>query len=522
MSEKNWTNILSQRFLEHIIHNLDISVVIPFYRSLEIFRKVLPGNAQYLQRNGIEVIIALDSPEEEIGLIDLIKGFPFINWKVIVNDIVHESRNLAPILNVAIRNATKKYIMVLDPEAEFFSDVIFELRNILENYPSYYATDIVGFKDQGDQMNEIYTEYYGFSSNGNMMLKKEFLQEICGYDESFKKLRGEGANIRKRLEIRGIRRLTVPMAKSFYREKNVWIKKRLEMTSLLSSQSFKRIYYPLKAIANSISWGTEFHRTCYNWQNNKYAEELCLNYLSCFTKYKILEKSIFKTKFRRIILAQSYNEIELMEGFLGNMSKYFDGIILLDDSSSDGTYEQAMHEKLLIKVQKKRKGFNDLENRNILLNIASFFKSDWFCFMDIDERIDERFSNFDEIIESYNGNAINFYFVNIWDKIDYYNTNIPKTDRGIFIRARMFRNIGRTQIITTKKKLHFAATPFKEKGLYAPILIKHLGLISKEHRLKKYNFYKKEDKHNDQTDYEYLLSESPEIKHIDEIFLKYV
>ena len=134
-----------RKFNQSVIHNFEVSVVMPFYHKLEVFKKVLPKNAPYLQRNGIEVIIVMDGSTEEEGLIELIKQYPFMNWKVILNEKEHESRNPAPVLNVGIRHATKKYLLVSGPEVEFYTDVILELRNMLEHYPGHYATGTVAF-----------------------------------------------------------------------------------------------------------------------------------------------------------------------------------------------------------------------------------------------------------------------------------------------------------------------------------------------------------------------------------------
>ena len=110
------------------------------------------------------------------------------------------------------------------------------------------------------------------------------------------------------------------------------------------------------------------------------------------------------------------DEIEFIDGFLKDMANYFDGIILLDDESSDGTWEKANHEKILLKVRKKRKEFNDLENRNILLKLASFIKSEWFCFMDVDERFDERYVDFNSFVHKQDVNIVAFRGVYLWEE----------------------------------------------------------------------------------------------------------
>ena len=414
MENKKSTYLQVIKFQNSVIHNFDLCVIIPFYRRLEIFRKVLPSNAHYLQRNGIEVIILLDSPEEELNLIDLIKEYPFINWKVIVNGNPHGHGNPAQMLNIAIRHATKKYILVSYPEIEFYTDVIFQLRELLEHYPLHYAIGTVAFVEMNDVIHESVTKNLCFSTCGNIMFKINHWDEIGGYDESLEVWGSEDVNIRKRLDMAGIRKLYISEAKSLLREEKSKIKRTFNPYSYISPKSLKRILYPDEIAINAKNWGLEFDRCCYNYQNNVYAEELCIKYLKGFVRYQISDVSIFKTKYKKLILAQSYNELEFLDEFLDDMSKYFDGIILLDDGSTDETYEYAIHDKLLIKVQKVRHDFNDLDNRNILLHIASFFNTEWLCFMDIDERFDERYCNFDNITKHQDVNVINFHFVNIW------------------------------------------------------------------------------------------------------------
>ncbi len=97
-------------YLENNVFDFfDISIILPFYKKLKEFKKVLPKNLKYFQRNGIELIIVLDTPEEEQELVNFLDEFPFLNSKVIVNRIHHEWRNPAKVLNVGIRHAGRKH-----------------------------------------------------------------------------------------------------------------------------------------------------------------------------------------------------------------------------------------------------------------------------------------------------------------------------------------------------------------------------------------------------------------------------
>lgn len=84
--------------------------------------------------------------------------------------------------------------------------------------------------------------------------------------------------------------------------------------------------------------------------NHVFQNEWCREYLKIFEKYW-LNKDAFHTKYSKVLLCQSYNEGEHIADFLEHMSNYFDAIILLDDGSSDNTYEIAIHEKLIIKFK---------------------------------------------------------------------------------------------------------------------------------------------------------------------------
>ncbi len=211
-----------------------------------------------------------------------------------------------------------------------------------------------------------------------------------------------------------------------------------------------------------------------------------------FKRYQLKDKTIFKRKYKKILLCQAHNEENFIVGFLEDMSKYFDGIILLDDESTDSTWQFATHKKILLK--------------DILLDLASFFKTEWLCFMDMDERIDEQFADFKKFEDDFSVETVAFKAVYIWNKEHTYKGDVPYSRDGVLKVYRMFRSIGRTQIITNKK-LHFKACPYTGKELYSNILFKDYGSMKKEQRERKYKMYMQEDKNKDlKGDYSYLLN----------------
>lgn len=510
-------NTHSVRFKEDIRCNFNLSIVIPFYKKMKEFRRVFPLNRQYFERNGIEVILVLDCPDEKEELLEYIKGYPFVNWKVIYNEQPHEWRNPAKPINVGIKNASKDYIMVCSPESEFYSDAIYILRKALDNYPDHFAIGRVCFTENNNPISNGDLDKLRFIPFGSIMVKKEYLYQIKGYDETLIKWGGDDNNIRSRLEFIGIKKLFIPEAILLHRDiDNEAGKKRREYRHKdIPNDAFRHFFYPPKSIANEGVWGEDFNNIIYDWQHNQYAEKLLITYLQEFKRACLNDHTVSQS-YKTLLLVQSYNEKERISGFLKLVEPYFDGIILLDDNSTDGTYECAYSSKLLLKVQKERKGFNDLLNRNLLLKLASFFNYQWGCFLDVDESLDPRYANIQNIIKDTDADSFIFNLIQLWDTEETYNLDYPSTFEGISLKYRMFKNMGHAQIISNRGKLHFKPIPYCGKAKHVPILIKHYGNLTQDLRKQKYLFYQKEDIEHSQSSYEHLLNETPRLKRVSE------
>ena len=192
----------------HPIHtNFDTSIILPFYKKLFEFEKVLGYNAVFFQRNGVEVLVVMDEPSEEADVLTLIRKYPLINWKVLVNRIPHAWRNPGKAINAGIRAATKKYVLVCSPESRMYNDVLFRLRYMAEYYDPCFAVGRVSFGTfdrPGRDPHSLTSLHYG-----SIMVKKEYLQRVGAYSEHFDKWGGEDDNIRSKLEYAGIRKIEV-------------------------------------------------------------------------------------------------------------------------------------------------------------------------------------------------------------------------------------------------------------------------------------------------------------------------
>lgn len=507
-----------------IVDFFDVSIVMSFYKKLKDFKKVFPKNAKYFQRNGIEVIIVLDEPSEEKALLKFIERYPFINFKIIINRKHHEWRNHSKVLNVGIKVACFNYILVLDPEVELVNDIVYNLRYIMSFYPKSYATGLVSFIDHKDDINELRNP--SWIPYGSIMVRKKDLVEIRGYDESFESWGGEDDQIRKRLDLAGIKKMEVADAKTVHREINSdGHQVRSERINKMPIKLLKHILYPKKTLFNGECWGEDFDEVIWDW--NTYKSFYALkNYVSGnHQKSQILNEQICCREYDIIALIQVRNESKNIVEILPHLDSYCDGIILLDDGSTDDSYELALSHKLILKVKKKYKGyFDDLGNRNSLLKLANFFKSRWFFFIDADERFDFRYGDLRQVVSSKDIDKFDvcrFHLVDLWNNETTCRVDMPDREKnGVVTRARMFKNKGSMQIYTNRE-IHFPAVPYMHNVLVPKILLLHYGNFNKQIRDRKYELYKSQDPDGRKLgfDYEFLKDEEVRLKPLREITL---
>lgn len=494
------------------VHNFDVSVVMPFYKKLDEFKRIFPHNFPFLSRNGIEVIIAMDESSEEESLLEFIKLYRNINWKIIVNRKKHMWRNPAKAINVGIRHATKRYVFVCSPESQFATDIIYIMRKMLYYYPDHFGVGFIDFRNYENDCRYLSSVPYG-----SIMVERKHLINIRGYDESLLKWGGDDDNIRARLEIIGVKKLYLHNAKMVHWETKVELENRRSKSNPKDRplSSVKSMMYPHSHIANPEIWGLDFDNLVYDWENKPDEKKEIASYLRGFSRFELRIKDISE-RFSTILLVQCFNEKNRLKNFFTDNARYFDAIILLDDGSEDGSYDIVDHEKLILKVQKEREGFNDLLNRNILLDLVSFFNTDWIAFLDVDEIIDSRHCDFSFIANTSVTN-VGFNLVHLWDDQSTYNKDYPFSESGVQIHYRMFRNIGYSQILTSKKALHFVLSPYMTNSFRSNVLILHHGHLARSKREEKFNFYSQEDRFSDQKSYDHFLAPSVTLGYVKDI-----
>lgn len=459
------------------LSDFDLSIIIPLYGWLDEFKRVFSSKAKYYERNGIEVVVISDEASGLEEILDYIRTYPFINWKVVINTQDHSQQNPAKAFNAGVRQATKQYVLIMDPDLEIYTDLIYELREKLDSYPEHYAAGQILCMDK-------------LIPYGSIMAKKEYFEKIGRYSEHFTEWRGSSNNLRRRLELAGIRQLLFP-------ESILIQKQNISQRTVIQNELLSEMLLPVEINVNKSDLGTYYNDTVvYDWKEHPYAKQQCRDYLSTLKQFDMLSDDIFERSYPLIALIPTYNESERITDCLCSVEKYCDGIILLDDDSMDSTYQIAQSDKLLIKAKKARTEFNDKQNRNILLDIASFFKAEWFIFIDADERFDDRFVDLREVMKNPDVDTVGVWIANLWDSKEMYRTDMedtnPYSKNGLWFRWRMFRNIDHVQLVW-ESKLHLTTVPTVKKIASSNTLLLHIGYLSQSERLKKFLFYKKED-----------------------------
>ncbi len=234
---------------------------------------------------------------------------------------------------------------------------------------------------------------------------------------------------------------------------------------------------------------------------------------------EIKELRLKKNTYDLVVLAAAYNEEQLMPQFLEGAGAIADGIVLLDDGSTDGTNEKAVHDKIVVKVRKNaHTGFRDLDNRNVLLSLAEHIPARWFLFLDIDEVVDEHSrAALRETMQRSDADIVEVGIVNLWGDDGHIRFDQPPPSvNGVLWRPRLFRKKGSMHIVSSKQ-LHFPLIPYQtDREERRPIMVRHYGNMTSERRRMRYERYQREDsRHSFQPSYKHIIAGNVVLKPIE-------
>lgn len=176
-----------------------VSVIIPTYKRPRMLGRAIDSVLNQTYDN-IEIIIVDDNDEDNKYRIETQK---FMNQYSDISNIVYmkhkKNKNGAAARNTGIRNANGKYIAFLDDDDEFSPRKIeLQLNKIInssEKYDavycgySYYKNNkkikTIYERKEGDLQLDLLLMNISLSAGSTLLIKKEILNKLNGFDESF-------------------------------------------------------------------------------------------------------------------------------------------------------------------------------------------------------------------------------------------------------------------------------------------------------------------------------------------------
>jgi hypothetical protein len=210
------------------------------------------------------------------------------------------------------------------------------------------------------------------------------------------------------------------------------------------------------------------------------------------------------------------DEMRYLPGLFENLQDQFDGVIALDDQSTDGSGEFVAQQPGLLELLKVPPGvqaeLEDGKNHRALTEAAWKHDADWLFGIDADERVERRFRERAEreiaAAESRGPDAVWVPFRELWDSPDQYRSD------GIWGGKRkvcLFRSDPDHRFDDRRVHALWASVPEPPDGWpNADLALYHLRMIHPQDRAARHARYERIDPdHRWQTiGYDYLLDET--------------
>lgn len=216
-------------------------------------------------------------------------------------------------------------------------------------------------------------------------------------------------------------------------------------------------------------------------------------------------------------LLQARNEERFIKGWLENVAPAVDGIVALDDGSTDNTYKILAGHAKTLEILKNPVGrdWDEYLNHTSLIKAGRRHGATWFLCLDADERIEERLCrDLPMLVTEADARKVDAYSLHhrdLWNDRFHYRVDGVWANRAVY---RLFRNVnGHTKF--DPRRLHRYWLPFEilsdieNVGASIPYAIYHLRMIRPMDRLARYQRYSRIDPGNrfQKQGYGYLVDE---------------
>lgn len=222
-------------------------------------------------------------------------------------------------------------------------------------------------------------------------------------------------------------------------------------------------------------------------------------------------------KHRLLAVASFRNETRFLQGFLKNVSEQVDGIVALDDGSTDNTFAILNSNPAvldIIRIPSDRALWDEPGNYQKLVQKAIEYGAEWILSVDADERLEHGFRvRAERLIRLGNQIGLSAYRLKLrelWETPNQYRID------GIWGRKfipRLFRSHPNNRF--EDRALHASKAPLQSKilGRYikADLIIYHLRMINAADRVQRQKRYKELDPNAEfqpHFGYDYLTDET--------------
>jgi hypothetical protein len=219
---------------------------------------------------------------------------------------------------------------------------------------------------------------------------------------------------------------------------------------------------------------------------------------------------------RQLALLAVRNGVRHLPGWLRNVAPHVDGVVALDDGSSDGSAELLEQSDAVLetlRVPPDRPDWDEMGNHRALVAAALRQGAEWVVCVDVDERLERDFRQRAERaigrgrLLGYSAYAVRIR--ELWDDPAQYRVD------GIWGRkkhARLFRLRADHEFDTAR--LHGIKAPLQARGRHgfplADLNVYHLGMLRPEDRIARRRRYElaDPDRRWQSIGYEYLTDET--------------
>lgn len=217
-----------------------------------------------------------------------------------------------------------------------------------------------------------------------------------------------------------------------------------------------------------------------------------------------------------VALLACRDEMRFLPGYLANVAPNVDGIVALDDGSTDGSHEllQSSPEVLeVVRVPPDRPGWDEVGNHRRLVQAALRHGPDWLVCVDADERVERGFrARAERVIQSGRRLGHSAYAVQLrelWGSRERYRVDGVW---GTKAPARLFRARPDHEFDTRPLHAHKAPLQARNDGRFpvADLIVYHLRMIRPEDRLvrqRRYEALDPEARWQPREGYAYLTDE---------------